>query len=200
MLQEDKIKIIYYSIGADEFKKKRIVENKYITQLYIMDEVKLKVDDNIESTDSSKDCERQEMLWTSKQESYFEKILHECIEKQKAHDVKAHKFKSKYIYMSLPSIVLPLMIASVNEFLKEDYNYINTTSMSIAGILSGVNSFYNFGSKYQKHNEYSGRYDELAGEIEALLTKNRRFRPPVDVSIERIKNQFNNLNNNAPML
>jgi hypothetical protein len=157
-------------------------------------------DDDETKSDSSKDVGRVEMPWTNRQEQYFSRVLKECTEKQQAHDKQAHIFKKKYVHLSIPAIIIPLIFASINEFLKDNFNYINTSAMMLAGVISGINSFFNFGAKYQKHNAYAGKYDELAGEIEVLLSTNRQFRIPCDVALERIKTRFNNLNNNAPMI
>lgn len=165
-----------------------------------MEKEHLKITINDEDSENSKDIDREEMKWTDKQEAYFEKILSECLSNQKKHDIKAHQFKKKYIYMSIPAIILPLLFASINEFLVDNYNYINTSAMMVSGVLSGINSFFNFGKKFEKHNQYAGLYDNLAGEIEVMLAKNKKFRIPCDVAMEKIKNQYTNLNSSAPML
>ena len=162
----------------------------------------LDIDDEDRQSDksNSEDVYRQEMKWESRQEEYFKKILKECLEFQKQHDRASHYNKKKYIFMSIPIIILPLVLSSINDVLVEKYNYVNTTGMMISGIISGLSTFFNFSKKQAQHNEFSGKYDELAGEIEAMLSKPKRHRIACDVAIERIKNRYNHLNNSAPML
>jgi hypothetical protein len=153
-----------------------------------------------DDTSESKDDERSEMPWTSKQEAYVIRIKNECSELQNEHNVLAHNHKRKYILFSIPSIVLPLLLSTTNELLTGNYSYISTIGMMTTGIVSGLNTFFNHGKRYENHNNFAGKYEELAGEIESTLAKNKRYRTQCDVYMETIKNKYAQLNASAPMI
>lgn len=70
----------------------------------------------------------------------------------------------------------------------------------VIGILSGINTFFNYGKKENLHNQYQGLYDELACFIQHELVKPKKYRIACDVFLEKINNKMSNLNNHAPII
>jgi hypothetical protein len=70
--------------------------------------------------------------------------------------------------------------------------------MLSSGMLAGIQNFFNYGSKAQKHNNFGSMYSQLNREIEMEMYKHKRFRDPADVYIERIFQKFSQLNCTAP--
>lgn len=149
---------------------------------------------------SSKDKARTEMPWEKKQEEFIERIQNTCIQLSNQHAQASKSHKKKYIRYSIPAIVLPLICGAVSNFIPTEYEYINGITLSLTGILTGINTFFNHGKKTEKHNEFSGRYGELAGYISAELCKPKQFRVQLDVFMERCVQKKNDLDNSAPML
>lgn len=163
-------------------------------------EVELYIDGEKSPSTSSNDKDRTEMPWDHKQEEFIEKIQNTCIELSKQHAQASKSNKKKYIRYSIPAIILPLACGAVSSFIPPEYEYINGITLSLTGILTGINTFFNHGKKTEKHNEFAGRYAELAGYISAELCKPKKFRIQLDVFLERMTNKLNDLNNSAPML
>ena len=151
-------------------------------------------------SESSKDVDRIEMKWENRQEEFIEKIQNTCIKLSTQHSQASKSHKKKYIRYSIPAIVLPLVCGAVSNFIPTEYEYINGITLSLTGILTGINTFFNYGKKTEKHNEFAGRYGELAGFISAELCKPKKFRVQLDVFMERCVQKKNDLDNSAPML
>jgi len=151
-------------------------------------------------SESSKDNDREEMPWESKQEEFIDKIKNNCIQLSNQHGYASKSHKKKYIRYSIPAIVLPIVCGAVSNLIPTDYEYINGITLSLTGILTGINTFFNHGKKTEKHNEYAGRYAELAGFIDSELCKPKKFRVQLDVFMERCVQKKNDLDSNAPML
>ena len=153
-----------------------------------------------EESESSLDNERTEMPWESKQEQFILKIKEQCDELSKQHEIVSKSHKKRYIRYSVPSIVLPIVFGAVSNFIPTEYDFVSGVALSVTGILTGINTFFNHGRKCERHNEYSGRFAELAGYISTELCKPKKYRVQLDVYLERVTRKFNDLNNSAPML
>ena len=151
-------------------------------------------------SESSKDDDREEMPWEHKQEEFIEKIKDNCLKLSNEHSIASKSHKKKYIRYSIPAIVLPIVCGAISNLIPTDYEYITGITLSLTGILTGINTFFNHGKKTEKHNEYAGRYAELAGFIATELCKPKKFRIQLDVYLQTVTGKFNDLNNSAPML
>lgn len=148
---------------------------------------------------SSKDDEhRVEMVWTTKIESLFEAWQDDCRSKAVTHNQRAKTKKAYHYLLSLPTIVLPLTMSTINQFFTEAQSeVINSVGYLITGSLSGINTFLNLPSQYQQHYDCEARYDELAVEIESILIKPKKDRVQADVQLESVKNRYEYLNKTA---
>ena len=141
---------------------------------------------------------RVEMVWTAKIESLFEEWKEDCRSKAKTHNRRAKTKKAYHYLLSVPTIVLPLTMSTVNQFFTEWENeLINSIGYLITGSLSGINTFLNLPSQYQQHYDCEARYDELAVEIESILIKPKKDRVQADVQLESVKNRYEYLNKTA---
>jgi hypothetical protein len=157
------------------------------------------VEDTPDST-SSVDIEREEMKWETREEKYLDNIRQQCLKLSEQHNQASRKAKKKFGACSIPVIFIPIVMGSVNQYLPAGYEYINSTGMMLTGIISGINAFFNYGKKTTQHNEYAGRYAELAGYVASELIKPKRHRIALDVFMERINEKMSGLNSTAPML
>ena len=156
--------------------------------------------EDIPDSESSLDKDRTEMPWEHRQEDFIEKVQTACLEASQQHDQASKSHKKKYIRYSVPAIVLPIVFGAVSNFIPAQYEFVQGIALSVTGILTGINTFFNHGRKTEKHNEYSGRYSELAGFISTELCKPKKFRVQLDVFLERVTTRKNDLDNHAPML
>lgn len=167
-----------------------------------MEHIKIHIDDEEEklSNSTSYDGERDEEKWTDKNEKFFLDIKNKCLIQSDLHSKASHKNKKRFIYSSIPSTILPIIIANLN-FIDIDYqNYFNPIGLSVVSIINGISTLLNFSKKTEVHNVYAGKYAELAGEIDKILIRKKKHRNAFDVVLEQITTKFNNLNNEAPYL
>jgi hypothetical protein len=150
-------------------------------------------------TMSSKDCDRAELLWERREEDTIEKWRKSCVVESKLHGEKARHVKKKYTALSVPAIILPLMLSGFSSLI-QPYPLVNSATLMVVAILTGMNGFFNLGGKTQKHFQYEALYSDLALEIEAELCRPKAFRVACDVYIERIRNSVSKLNTSAPPL
>jgi hypothetical protein len=165
-----------------------------------MSEVKIHIPVDTERSESSEDADREEMKWENKQEQYVTQLRDDCLNLSNQHNVASLNNKRRYIRFSLPVIILPLLLGTVSQFVPSGYEYINNVGLTFTGVLNGVNTFYNYGKKATIHNEFAGKYAELAGYISTELVKPKRHRIALDVFLEKITTKLNDINNSAPQL
>lgn len=142
-----------------------------------------------------------EMPWTSQEEKFLNSKIDYCRATSKAHEIKAAKKKRNYYTLALPMIVVPFVAAAVTSHISpEDASILTTTSLTVTGVLNSVSQLFNFGKVSRLHEEFSGRYGELAGYIENELMKPKNHRIQLDVFLERVNQRMTSLNEQAPSL
>ena len=175
-------------------------------------EVKIKIDSK--TSETSEDADREEMKWQNKGEHFITDIMDYCDKQSNIYNIESHKCKKKYNLYSIPTIIIPLLLAVVLPIIPNDaflhvkkeginlsYNsVINTGFMSFVAILNGLNTFYNFGKKSERYNEYSGKYAELSQQIAVELSKPKKFRTQLDVLTERVITKKIGLDATAPYI
>lgn len=144
------------------------------------------------SLSSSQDDEhRVEMMWTSRIESLFEQWREDCVHQAQCHNQRAKRKKCNHYLLSLPTIILPLTMGTVNQFFTEtESELINSVGYLMTASLTGISTFLNLPSQYQQHYDCEARYGELAVEIESILIKPKKDRVQADVQLESIKNRY----------
>jgi hypothetical protein len=159
--------------------------------------------ENTESVQSSSldNPDREEMLWDSRIETLLKGWGDECKEKSESHNKAAKKKKCLHRSLAIPSIVVPLFMAAINQMYSEDVElsvWINSIGYFLTGSLTGVNTFINYASQYEQHYIADARYYELYTEIESVLVKKKKNRVQADVVLEQIKNKYEHLNKTSP--
>ena len=150
------------------------------------------------SRNSTDDMEREELLWEDREEKLLHKWKTEMISKSSSHLRKGKRYKKLHLIFGIPSTVIPLVMAGLT-----GYNEINKIAASsvliISGVLTGVSNFSNFSKKSQIHLEFENRYSQLSLDIDSELCKPKKNRAACDMFIEKIKQQYHCLNQQAPM-
>lgn len=156
----------------------------------------------IEITPPSKQSEdnenRKELLWEAREENLLKGWKQEMAEKSKYHFRKGEKNKKLYLSFGIPSTILPLIMAGLTGIVPVDPIVVSCLMM-FAGILTGVQNFINFSKKSQVHFEFENKYSQLCLEIDSELCRPKIARCACDVFIERIKQQYHSLNQQAPI-
>ena len=157
-------------------------------------------DDNDELQDMD-NKNRNEMLWSNKIEYLFEDWATQSRELSQQHNKAAKHKKCLHRSFGIPAVVIPIAMASVNQlYEKDEYiaTIVNSIGYLLVGTLTGINTFINYASQYQRHYNSEIRYKELYIDIRSLLIKSRKDRPPADVSITRYKLIFEHTNEISP--
>ena len=145
-----------------------------------------------ESTKTSEDVERINMLWTSEHELYLNNIKNKSIDKSEKQNKKYNKFKKIYYALSIPNVVLPLGLAAFNPL------FLNISTVNIIGaattsIIAGLLGLANLNERIASHLNYRERFNQLVHEIDLILIKKKKDREVADVTLERIKSTFDHL-------
>ena len=159
------------------------------------------------STESSTEGEpepvRIDENWTKKTEKLaieWKDLAHKACE---GHRKAGFSNKFKHNVTGVPVIVLSAIFAPLTATLGscESYTkYISMVGFILTGILSGINGFYGFVQKHQRHMDYSGRYGEIVTDVQYELAKGRQFRTPPDQFLMKIQVKMDHLNSEAPDL
>lgn len=140
---------------------------------------------------------RKEMPWNSKNECLLISWKDEMVIKANIHGKKALSNRLLYRILSVPTIIIPITLTTFNDILIE-YKHIQGILLTLLGILSGILTLLNLGSKYQLHFEYQNSYNNLEKKIDLELAKNRKHRTQADVYLEHIMGEYNKLDERAP--
>ena len=162
--------------------------------------MQMDIEQSKNDSNDSKDDNRIELPWEEREEKLVQKIATECKTLTVRHEKKAKQNKKMYVACGLPAMIIPIILAGVNSFLKQEHEIMVSCLLIFSGILTGISQFFNFGKKTQAHFEFAGRYAELLLTIEIEMVKPKRFRLACDVFLERVSKSYADLNNNAPVL
>ena len=141
-----------------------------------------------------------EEAWNSAGEALVSSWADDCLHRSKTHGVRETRAKFFHSVFGLPSILLPVVLAALTPIIDQFHSaaYIQVSGLVTIGVVSSVNTFYNFDKKAARHAEYSARYQELANDVQYQLFKGREFRVSSDEFIARVQTKYNNLNEKAP--
>lgn len=156
---------------------------------------------NCESYDT---LNRKEMLWDTKIETLFRHWAIECKEKSEQHNKKAKLKKCLHRSLAIPSVVIPILMATMTQIIEDETVFelkvTNAIGYLLTGTLTGINTFLNYSSQYEKHYNAEVRYHELYVDIQSTLIKPKRDRIQADVSLENFRLKFEHINEMSPDL
>ena len=75
-----------------------------------------KINTDSKSSDTSEDISRVEESWTTENQQFLKNIRNNCLELSDRHGIASHYNKKKYICFSIPTIILPLIVANLSIF------------------------------------------------------------------------------------
>ena len=153
-----------------------------------------------DNSDDSSDLDRSEERWTKKHNLFLVKIRTECKNVSETHNKLSNTKLYYHRALSIPCMILPLISGLLSQYVHEKYSYISNGLLVISSGISVVNTIYNFGKKSALHNEYAGKFDELAKEIEYTLCRSKKNRQACDVSCQKFIFKQQTLNGSAPQI
>ena len=157
------------------------------------EEIHLKV---VEEYEESEDTSRDEEKWDERKEQFFSKIKNDCLHQSNVHSVISHRNKRKYMLSAIPTTVIPLILVNIDIFTPQ--KEVQMIGLTMCSILTGLNTLFNYSKKSMEHNSYSGKYADLAGEIDKILVRGKKYRQPFDVLLEKITTKKRYIDDTAP--
>ena len=140
--------------------------------------------------------------WCADVERLMNKWCSDCKERSFIHAKRASAKKRFYRILSIPSIIIPIAMASFSQLYSACNNFeaqfVNSVGYLLTGSLAGVSTFLNFGSQYAQHAQYEILYYELGTEIECILAKPSAFRGHADMVLINTRLKYDALNKGSP--
>jgi hypothetical protein len=151
---------------------------------------------------TSSDGGRQEEPWTSRSEELILDWLKDIKRSKDLHDQAGYYYKTMRKNWGLPAILLPAIMAPVSSVFADTFwiKYLNMSSFIIVAFMGGIDSFFSFSTRKERHFNHSSRYGELATAIEGELHKNKKFRIQADVFCTETRMKYDMLNTTAPVI
>ena len=151
---------------------------------------------------SSIDNDRIEEPWTQKGELLIRKWNDDIKTAKQLHDESGYYYKRMRKNWGLPAIILPASMAPISSLFAgtEWIKYVNTGAFVLVAIMSGIDSFFSFSTRKERHFNHAARYGELSTAIEGELFKKKKFRIQSDVFCTEIRMRFDMLNTTAPVV
>lgn len=148
---------------------------------------------------SELDLGRTEMAWSEKQEDLILRISDECLSDAYKHNKQARYYKKMYNVLSLPAVILPLLLSTLEKTELAVHNpMVISAGLTLVAILNGISQYVNAGSRSNEHFSTENLYSHLSNDILVMLSKPRRCRVACDVVLERVRLQFQSIQSHAP--
>lgn len=153
----------------------------------------------VKREESSKDdSSREELLWEEREEKYIRDIEHECRALSQTLEKIGKRKRYWYAIWSIPSMLLPVLAASVNEMAPDNLKYMSSLLMLGSAMCTTINTFFNFGKKSQQFFEHSNKYRELSDDISVELCKPKKYRLDCDLVLQRVSMKRNSIASTCP--
>ena len=155
-----------------------------------------------ELSSTSEDNVRVEEPWTHKGENLILEWNKDIKKSKELHDesedIIIKRMRKKW---GLPAI-LPAAMAPVSSVFSDTHwiKYLNMAAFVTVAIMGGIDSFFSFATRKERHFNHAARYGELSTTIEAELFKKKRFRIQSDVFCTEMRMRYDMLNTTAPVI
>jgi len=148
------------------------------------------------------DKTRSEEPWSEAGEKLMNHWLREVYTLQYRHEKAGYFYKKMRKIWGLPCVIIPSVMTPITNVYADYKNiqYINMLAFVTVAIFTGVDSFFSFALRRERHFNHSTRYSELHSEIQVEMIKERRYRVQSDVFFTRIQMKYDMLNMNAPII
>ena len=149
---------------------------------------------------ASADTGRIELPWEDREEAQIRKWQAEAVDRKQQHAQKSKYFKHLHYGFGVTAITIPFAGTLANTLLHHHSKEVSTIILATTTLCAGVNTFFGFGQKCERHAEYENRYAEFSATIDKEMAKPRKFRIPCDVCMEFVTATLARLTAAAPDL
>lgn len=147
---------------------------------------------------ASADTGRTELPWEDREELQIRKWQTEANGREKQHARKSKYFKHLHYGFGVTAMALPFAGTLGSTFLRTHSKEFTSIILATTTLCAGVNTFFNFGQKSERHADYENRYAEFSATIDKELAKPRKFRIACDVCMEFVTATLARLTAAAP--
>ena len=160
------------------------------------------IDVALSDEDSLDNSNRPEMPWTLNAENLLNQWNDKAKISDKIHDKSGYHYKNLRKIWGIPAIILPGAMSPISTVFAETkwIKYVNMGVFMLVAMLSGVDTFFSFSTRKERHFNHSARYGELSTMVEGELNKPKKFRIQADVFMTTVRLQFDHLNVTAPII
>jgi len=143
------------------------------------------------------DGTREEMPWSDKHDKLLGHWKTDCEHRSEYHGKQGKKFKKVFMLLGVPSIVLPLVSASVPPTIRLS-PYIVLVISIIVALLTGTTTILNPGKKSAEHYMYESEFQTFVTTVNVIQSKSKRYREAADVTLEKVSAIYNQMIQAAP--
>jgi hypothetical protein len=159
---------------------------------------------NTSQQDDTKIVMEECLPWCTDVDNLMRKWCADCSERSLLHAARASTKKRFFRILSIPTIIIPIAMASFSQLYSacnnDDAKLVNSLGYLVSGSLAGVIAFLNLGNQYAQHAQYEILYYELSTEIECILAKPMAFRTHAEVVLINTRLKYDALNKGSPDL
>jgi hypothetical protein len=103
---------------------------------------------------------------------------------------------------AFPSVAIPAIYAPISGLFREEngIQIANAVIFALVALLSSVYTFWDFGTKSNKHFEYEAKYADICSTINVELVKQPKYRIPADRFVEMIQGKIDAYKAHAPLI
>jgi len=154
---------------------------------------------NPDYTKSPPPAQRLEEGWSVKTEALLLAWSTQWDAKSTAHsDAEANK-RWKHQCLQLPTVIIPIVLAPLlaSQYLSETSPAV-VILLVVSGLAGALQSTLQMERKSEQHAQAAFRYADLLTDAEEIMSKDRFFRPTMDVTIQKFKMRMDSAERYSP--
>lgn len=144
----------------------------------------------------------QEAPWDQQGDELLRRWVDDAQKQSLQHRKRGFYLKKLYRILGILSILAASIVFFMSSVKFNDDEAIDQLGHSVFTfinlIFANLNSFLDYGPKYQKHFEFEGKYIKVCIEIEEILSTDKEYRVPKDRTLAEYKEIVGNLYTSAP--
>lgn len=141
-----------------------------------------------------KDSESQ---WTEEIEALLQLWNDDSLARSKTHAIRSRECWRSHAGLTIPTIILPIAMASVGQLYSVCTYYeaqiLNSVAYLVSGSLAGIAVFLNFGRLFEQHNQAEQKFLELHHQIRSVLVQTRENRTSPALAIAHARYRYERL-------
>jgi len=163
---------------------------------------------NLSQDSDDSDVKREEEKWSSRHENYFASVVDECALHARLNNSAGYYYYNRFLLFGLLATIVPAICSIIVgnfgfkacEAGRAGYDWVSVTCLIVVAIISGINSFFNFGQKAERHFSCEILFEMVKNELSVEMAKKRRFRLAADVLLVKITMALEKVRSNEQVI